>query len=90
MTNTPLILNHAAMCGSLDNTFKAANKATLTDRDRQKSRELKGGILSVLNEDNQIISWVSFDNDSPKVSLDTFSSVPSVALLPDTHECGDH
>ncbi|KAG2738225.1 hypothetical protein P692DRAFT_201842822 [Suillus brevipes Sb2] len=45
------------MCGSLDNMFKAANKATLTDRDHQKSRELKGGILSVLNEDNQIILW---------------------------------
>ncbi|KAG1849139.1 hypothetical protein DFJ58DRAFT_662610 [Suillus subalutaceus] len=49
----------SAICGSLDNTFKAASKATLTDKDRQKSRELKGGILSVLNEDNQIISWVS-------------------------------
>ncbi|KAG1859810.1 hypothetical protein F4604DRAFT_1930535 [Suillus subluteus] len=57
VTNAPLILNLAAICGSLDNTFKAASKATLTNKDRQKSRELKGGILSVLNEDNQIISW---------------------------------
>ncbi|KAG2106102.1 hypothetical protein BD769DRAFT_1366782, partial [Suillus cothurnatus] len=47
----------SAICGSLDNTFKAASKATLTNRDRQKSKELRGGILSVLNEDNQIIAW---------------------------------
>ncbi|KAG2039032.1 hypothetical protein BDR03DRAFT_981073 [Suillus americanus] len=47
----------SVICSSLDNMFKAASKATLTDKDRQKSRELKGGILSVLNEDNQIISW---------------------------------
>ncbi|KAG2050296.1 hypothetical protein BDR06DRAFT_974662 [Suillus hirtellus] len=45
----------SAICGSLNNTFKAATKATLTNKDRQKSRELKGRILSVLNEDNQII-----------------------------------
>jgi hypothetical protein len=62
-----LNLNPAAICGSLDNTFKAASKATLTNRDRQKSKELRGGILSVLNEDNQIIAWVCLDDDSLKL-----------------------
>ncbi|KAG1826920.1 uncharacterized protein BJ212DRAFT_1474126 [Suillus subaureus] len=39
----------SAICSSLDNTFKAANKATLTNKDGQKAREIKGGILTVLN-----------------------------------------
>ncbi|KAG1751552.1 uncharacterized protein EDB91DRAFT_1078312 [Suillus paluster] len=47
----------SAICGSLDNTFKAANKATLTNKDGQKMREIKGGILTVLNESNEIIAW---------------------------------
>jgi hypothetical protein len=49
----------SAICGSLDNTFKAANKATLTSKDGQKAREIKGRILTVLNESNEIIAWVS-------------------------------
>ncbi|KAG0694993.1 hypothetical protein DFH29DRAFT_880333 [Suillus ampliporus] len=56
---TEVFLDFLSICGSLDNTFKAASKATLTNKDRQKSKELKGRILSVLNEENQIISWVS-------------------------------
>ncbi|KAG1781448.1 hypothetical protein EV702DRAFT_1041968 [Suillus placidus] len=58
----------STICGSLNNTFKAASKATFTNKDRQKLRELKGDILSVLNEDNQMVSWVSFkslNNNSP-------------------------
>lgn len=47
----------SAICASLDNTFKAANKATLTNKDGQKMKEIKGGILTVLNEGNEIISW---------------------------------
>ncbi|KAG2744928.1 hypothetical protein P692DRAFT_201683590, partial [Suillus brevipes Sb2] len=47
----------SAICASLDNTFKAANKATLTNKDGQKTKEIKGGILTVLNEGNEIISW---------------------------------
>ncbi|KAI6009042.1 Septin-domain-containing protein [Pisolithus marmoratus] len=46
-----------AVCGSLDSTFKVSSKASLTDKDCQHSKHLKGGILSVLNEDNQIVSW---------------------------------
>lgn len=48
----------AAICGSFDSTFKITNKATVTDEDCQRSRYLKGGVLSVLNEENQIITWV--------------------------------
>ncbi|KAG2114786.1 uncharacterized protein F5147DRAFT_769513 [Suillus discolor] len=47
----------SAICSSLDNTFKASNKATLTNKDGQKTREIKGGILTVLNESNEIIAW---------------------------------
>ena len=48
-----------AICGSFDSTFKISNKATVTDKDGQWSKYLKGGILSVLNEKNEIITWVS-------------------------------
>ncbi|KAI5982858.1 hypothetical protein EDD15DRAFT_2109821, partial [Pisolithus albus] len=50
------------ICGSLDSTFKVSNKASLTDKDCQRSKHLKGGILSVLNEENQIVSWASASN----------------------------
>ncbi|KAJ6460701.1 hypothetical protein C8R47DRAFT_1226202 [Mycena vitilis] len=46
-----------AICLNLDNTFKAANKATVVDDSKAHTRVMKGGILSVLNELNQIISW---------------------------------
>jgi hypothetical protein len=49
----------SARCGSMDSTFRASGKAVLTDANRQKSKELKGGILSVINEENEIVSWVS-------------------------------
>ncbi|KAG2045396.1 hypothetical protein BDR06DRAFT_852815, partial [Suillus hirtellus] len=51
----------SAICGSLDNTFKAASKETLINKDRQRSKEPKGGILSVQNEDNLIIAAVAAD-----------------------------
>ncbi|KAG1720843.1 hypothetical protein EDB19DRAFT_1835779 [Suillus lakei] len=47
----------SAICASLDNTFKTTNKATLTNKDGQKMKEIKGSILTVLNEGNEIISW---------------------------------
>lgn len=47
-----------ARCGSIDSTFKSASKATLTDSHRQKSRELHGGILTMLNEKGEIVAWV--------------------------------
>ena len=48
-----------AICGSMDSTFKALGKALLTDANQQKSKELRGGILSVINEENEIVAWVS-------------------------------
>ncbi|KAJ7077700.1 hypothetical protein B0H15DRAFT_954994 [Mycena belliarum] len=46
-----------AICLNLDNTFKAASKATVVDPAKAHTKLMKGGILSVLNELNQIISW---------------------------------
>ncbi|KAM6489712.1 hypothetical protein JOM56_014735, partial [Amanita muscaria] len=42
---------------SFDNTYHAASKATLTDKDGKKVKLMKGGILSALNERNEIVSW---------------------------------
>ena len=42
----------------MDSTFKLASKATLTDSHCRKSRELRGGILSMLNEKGEIVAWV--------------------------------
>ncbi|KAF8240650.1 hypothetical protein L208DRAFT_1231515, partial [Tricholoma matsutake] len=53
---TNLILG---MCLSLDNTFKLAVKVTIVNKDRTHTKVMKGGILSMLNEDNEIMSWVS-------------------------------
>ena len=43
----------------MDSTFKSAGKATLTDHHHNKSKELRGGILSMLNEKGEIVAWVS-------------------------------
>lgn len=92
LVNSTHLNSTLAICGSLDNTFKAANKATLTNKDRQKSRELKGGILSVLNEDNQIVSWVSSksSNDSLPTDFPWFVTTTIIALLSDSHKCRDN
>ncbi|GBE82885.1 hypothetical protein SCP_0412720 [Sparassis crispa] len=45
---------------SLDNTFRAAGKAslvTVVEKKQNRIKVLKGGILSVINEVNEIISW---------------------------------
>ncbi|KAJ7607603.1 hypothetical protein DFH06DRAFT_1486459 [Mycena polygramma] len=47
----------SAICMNLDNTYKAANKATVIDSSNMRTKAMKGGILSVLNEMNEIISW---------------------------------
>jgi hypothetical protein len=49
----------SAICISLDNTFKITAKATVVDKNGTHTRLLKGGILSVINEANEIIAWVS-------------------------------
>jgi len=43
---------------SLDNTFKSAGKAVVVDKDRNRVKLLKGGVLSVINEKSEIIAWV--------------------------------
>lgn len=45
---------------SLDNTFKAASKGTVaTSRNVAHTKLWRGGILSIINEKNEIIAWVS-------------------------------
>lgn len=44
---------------SLDNTFKVAAKASVIDENGKRLNLLKGGVLSVINESNEIIAWVS-------------------------------
>lgn len=50
--------SHEGECISLDNTFKAAKKAVVLEKTKARTKLLKGGILSVLNEKNEIIGWV--------------------------------
>ena len=52
-------------CLSLDNTFRVAKKATVIDNQKARSQVMKGGILSVINENNEILSWVriTYDDD---------------------------
>ncbi|KAG6379441.1 hypothetical protein JVT61DRAFT_11916 [Boletus reticuloceps] len=44
-------------CGSIDSTFKSASKATITDSHCRRSKELRGGILSMINEKGKIVAW---------------------------------
>ena len=44
---------------SADNTFRAAGKATVVNAAKTRTKLMKGGILSVLNELNEIVAWVS-------------------------------
>ncbi|KAJ7037697.1 hypothetical protein C8F04DRAFT_1328715 [Mycena alexandri] len=46
-----------AICLNLDHTFAAANKATVVDDSKAHVKLMRGGVLSVLNECNEIISW---------------------------------
>ncbi|KAG2140098.1 hypothetical protein DEU56DRAFT_941924 [Suillus clintonianus] len=42
---------------SFDNTFRAATKAIITSREKQKLKVLKGGIISLMNENGEIVGW---------------------------------
>ena len=44
---------------SLDNTFKSAGKAVVIDKNWTRRKLMKGGILSVINELNEIVAWVT-------------------------------
>lgn len=44
----------------MDHTFKAANKAIVVTPDKKRVKVMKGGLLNVLNEESEILAWVSF------------------------------
>jgi len=45
----------AGLCLSTDNTFKVAGKAMVVDTLKARTKIMKGGILSFINEFNEII-----------------------------------
>ncbi len=47
---------------SLDATFRTAFKATYIENDQSRTRSYKGGLCSALNEDGDILGWVSFSS----------------------------
>jgi hypothetical protein len=52
---------------SLDNTFKAAQKVTLAaNQNMSHAKVWKGGIMSVINESNEIIAWVYTTRLNPR------------------------
>ncbi|KAK6969492.1 hypothetical protein R3P38DRAFT_3500892 [Favolaschia claudopus] len=55
-----------AICINLDNTFKVAKKATVVNSSNERSKLMKGGVLSVLNELNQIICWRFCQSESTR------------------------
>jgi hypothetical protein len=57
MTNTELSQT-IGKCLSLDNTFHSASKASIVDNKHNRTKIMKGGLLSVINEWNEILSWV--------------------------------
>jgi hypothetical protein len=42
----------------LDNTFRVSGKATIIDNQKTRVKLLKGGVLSFLNEEGDIVAWV--------------------------------
>ncbi|EGO24993.1 hypothetical protein SERLADRAFT_438585 [Serpula lacrymans var. lacrymans S7.9] len=47
----------SGVCISLDNTFKAAGKATVADKQKTRTKFMRGGMLTAINEDNEILFW---------------------------------
>ncbi|KAJ7029100.1 hypothetical protein C8F04DRAFT_1188031 [Mycena alexandri] len=45
------------VCLGADNTFKVAGKATVVDVSKTRTKLMKGGIASIINNSNEIISW---------------------------------
>ncbi|CAK5283262.1 unnamed protein product [Mycena citricolor] len=60
---------------SLDNTFKSASKATITDPSKARIKLWKGGVLSVINEFNEIISWRFCQSASPAEIFETLEGL---------------
>ena len=44
----------------MDHTFKAANKAIVVTPENKHIRVMKGGLLTILNEESEILAWVSW------------------------------
>jgi hypothetical protein len=45
-------------CISLDNTFHTAGKASVVDKQKTRSKIMKGGLLTAINEISETLSWV--------------------------------
>lgn len=43
----------------MDTTFKVAAKTLVVDQAGKRHRIGKGGVLSILNENSEVIGWVS-------------------------------
>ncbi|OBZ70680.1 hypothetical protein A0H81_09184 [Grifola frondosa] len=57
VTAAGLAENIKSRCLSLDNTFHSGGKATVVDQHKSHKKLLTGGILSIINEFNEIIAW---------------------------------
>ncbi|KAG0697389.1 hypothetical protein DFH29DRAFT_878740 [Suillus ampliporus] len=53
---------------SFDNTFRAVGKALVTSRDKQKIKVLKGGIISLMNENGEIIGWFCHGQSNTEIT----------------------
>ncbi|THH19481.1 hypothetical protein EW146_g1687 [Bondarzewia mesenterica] len=55
--STEYLQTLSGICLSLDNTFKSAGKASIADTQLARTKLMKGGILSIINEKNEILAW---------------------------------
>lgn len=69
----------------MDNTYKVSGKATVVAQDGKNVKLLKGGVLSAINEQNEIVTWVS-NPACRMVSFDLKAIV--LADMPDVIPCG--
>lgn len=46
---------------SIDATFKVMAKTSVVERDRSRIKPLRGGLVQVLNEHSEILTWVRRD-----------------------------
>ncbi|KAJ7182935.1 hypothetical protein C8R43DRAFT_968527 [Mycena crocata] len=67
--------NLTAISMGLDNTFKVASKATIVENDKSHKNLMKGGVLSVLNELNDIISWRFCQSESPSEIFEVLEGI---------------
>jgi len=49
------LLVHSGSCLSLDNTFRVAGKAMIIDKQKKRTKIMKGGVLSVINEKSEML-----------------------------------